>query len=238
MYECLTKRFIKDVNNKGIFESDKKSKLNKLDFEVDSSVLRRIEDGCSIETLEALNLPIFYYQTQITIHGKFPNLETSRIGSYQNIAQNKNLSIGIKYNAIDTKKKNIIEKALCYSNKNNMKFSSFKNSSRFVVFTSTIIDDEKHAIDVAKKYNNFISNLPKDIVLGNYSVYFVNIYGVVKCVLTIDINAIYQENLYKFIEIISGIKSEEELKSLCLQAKTDRKALLAKWKEELANQKK
>ena len=75
---------------------------------VPQEILDEIEAGCSLETLEKLlgkNFKVFKYKTQLTIHGEFPEVSTRRIGGYSNLFQNKNLSIGVRWNAVDYEKK-------------------------------------------------------------------------------------------------------------------------------------
>jgi hypothetical protein len=98
---------IKD--KKKIFSSDSgfdtPKKINRSEKIVDKEILDDIENGITLETLNELDLPIFKYTTQITIHGLFDKLTQQRIGGYKWIFQNKNKSIGIKWNAIDYEKK-------------------------------------------------------------------------------------------------------------------------------------
>ena len=87
---------------------DSKHILNLADADVPQSVLDKIEDGCSLETLEeiAKGFPICRYSTQITIHGRFPEISKRRVGGvYVNLVRNKNGSVGVKWNAIDAEKR-------------------------------------------------------------------------------------------------------------------------------------
>ena len=88
--------------------TDTKHRANLVDKKVSEDILRKIEDGCSIETLEELlagQFPICKYKTQITIHGLFPHLATERVGRYKNLVRNKNQSVGVRWTAIDHKKR-------------------------------------------------------------------------------------------------------------------------------------
>ena len=88
--------------------TDTRHRANLVDKKVSEDILRKIEDGCSIETLEELlagQFPICKYKTQITIHGLFPHLATERVGRYKNLVRNKNQSVGVRWTAIDHKKR-------------------------------------------------------------------------------------------------------------------------------------
>ena len=79
--------------------TDTRHRANLVDKKVSEDILRKVEDGCSIETLEELlagQFPICKYKTQITIHGLFPHLATERIGRYKNLVRNKNQSVGVR----------------------------------------------------------------------------------------------------------------------------------------------
>lgn len=93
---------------------DTRKTLNRSGAKVPDNILEQIESGsftCEMIDELAKKFPIFRYQTQITIHGEF-DVTNSRIGGYKNIFQNQNLSLGVKYSAIDTEKINKIREML------------------------------------------------------------------------------------------------------------------------------
>ena len=66
------------------------------------------KEGSTIENIEKLansGFPICKYKTQITVHGNCPNLKHNYVGYYSCLVKNKNNSLGIKWNGIDTAKK-------------------------------------------------------------------------------------------------------------------------------------
>lgn len=68
-----------------------------------------IESGVTIERLTALNVPVFQYSTQVTIHGTLPEFsETARPAGYKSVFRNANGTIGVKYVAIDAAKKQLL----------------------------------------------------------------------------------------------------------------------------------
>lgn len=79
-------------------------KLNRSGKIVPQSYIDKIEDAeVTSIMLEELykTVPIFIYKTCVTIHGTLPKIETTRIGGYKNVIQNKNGSLEIRYSAID-----------------------------------------------------------------------------------------------------------------------------------------
>ncbi len=219
---------------------DKKHKLNLSKKHIDMSSLNDIENGVSIEYLENIKLPICKYKTQITIHGNFPaeSINVLNKSRYKYIFQNKNQSIGIKYNAIDWHKKMKIDKYIravkdCI-------YTVHYNSSFFALFSfSKYFQDKEQARQEYKKYKDIFDNIDKSLFIGNANIllcrcpwgrgYYI--------ALKIDISAIYQKNLNAFIENITGktladiddiIKVEEE------QDEKERAAMTADRKKEEA----
>jgi hypothetical protein len=97
-----------------------KEVLEKCDLHTDDKARRRtnvsqtvanisaaeIESGVTIERLEALNVPVFQYGTQITIHGTLPEFNgNARPAGYKSIVKNGNGTVGVRYVAIDGEKK-------------------------------------------------------------------------------------------------------------------------------------
>lgn len=65
-----------------------------------------IEAGVTLERLTALNVPVFRYYTQVTIHGTLPDFNPeAKQNGYKAIFRNGNGSLGVRYVAIDAEKK-------------------------------------------------------------------------------------------------------------------------------------
>lgn len=93
-----------------------------------------LENGMTLEAIEALNVPTFAYQTQITIHGKLPAFnESARPGGYKAVFLNGNGSVGVRYSAIDADKKALLERAARVSNSG---WGTARNSTGFEVSKS------------------------------------------------------------------------------------------------------
>lgn len=169
---------------------DTPKKLNRSNRIVPVEILEEIERGITIERLDELDLPIFKYKTQITIHGIFDELSNQRIGGYKLIFQNKNKSIGIKWNAIDYDKKVEI-----YSVMKRLGYSISLTSNNFYAYKMLSYNEENYN-KLKEEYNKIDDSLyvgTKDIFVG--TIPFV---GKV-LMLKIDINAIYSDDVWNFI---------------------------------------
>lgn len=88
---------------------DTRKVLNRSDKPIPGDIIERLEDGIfTTEMIDQLaeKFPVFRYETCITIHGAWEQINTRRIGGYANVIQNKNGSVEIRYSAIDSEKVN------------------------------------------------------------------------------------------------------------------------------------
>ena len=67
--------------------------------------------GVTLEQLQALPVPVLAYQTQITIHGQFPEVSPICAG-YKLLTRNANGSLGVRYAGIDAGKKKTLQRAM------------------------------------------------------------------------------------------------------------------------------
>lgn len=183
---------VKDIKNLFSRDSgfDTPKKINRSNEIVPKEFLDKIEDGITIEDLESSNLPIFKYRTQITIHGLFDELTISRIGGYKNIFQNKNKSIGIKWNAIDYDKKRTIYDAL-----RTLGYSIRKTSNEYSA-TKSILYNKENFLKLKEEYEKIDDSLfigEKDLYAGTIPMLGTFIF------LEINIRAIYEENVWEFL---------------------------------------
>jgi hypothetical protein len=220
---------------------DNKSILNKLDKCIDQSILDRIERGITLEDIEMLTqagIPILKYRTQITIHGLFPELSNNYIFGYKNIFQNKNKSIGVKYNAIDEDKRKRIAERLKI-----LGFVYHRNSqgTNFEIINSVNQDNfntiKNHLFDLKNKIDNTLFYGYCDIWRGQA-------FGINYLCLSLNINAIYEANVEPFLNKIGATmelynnyieQKEAEQKECYEQLKKDREEAEEKKKQSLAN---
>ena len=233
-------KLIKTLYEKSL--TDRKCKLNRLNKSIDPSVIYEIENnGVTCEFLDTINAPVFKYGTQITIHGLFPAIENGLyIGGYKSIIQNKNLSIGVKYNAIDAEKK-----ARIYGYLSEIGFKVRQNSSEYFAYISSpyfsnIEDYEKYKKELTDKISGFDENSffgYKGVQLYQYPMvgYFL--------IAQIEIFSIYEKNIETFLFSGTGknVSDFDALKIKRLEAeRIQRIEMEAKWvkEREQANEKK
>lgn len=181
---------------------DSKNITNKGTQVIPQTALDKIEtEGATLEFLQELKAPIFKYKTQITIHGLFPELKNNYLGGYKSIFQNKNLSIGVKWNAVDySKKKEIYGTITRYckgwnTQRNSTDFYIYKTSKYF-----TNKEEYKLLLETTKADLKHIDN---KLFFGNCGVYLSqSLYGGYFLVTYVNIGGILQDNVTKCIENI------------------------------------
>lgn len=186
------------------FCKDSKHILNTSKKVVPVGILDGIEkEGCSLEQIDKLSadgLDIFKYDTQITIHGLFPELNNQRLDGYKLIFQNKNKSIGVKWNAVDYAKKTRIYEHLRHAD-----FRIQQNSTTWMAYKLKEVKTPEDAEKYKKEFDSIISRIDTTKLYGFYQCYMASIYGRVYVVLEIKVNGIYEENVNTFIEQVSGM---------------------------------
>jgi len=182
-------------------EYDHKNILNKSPIKIKNDFLDKIEKGVSIEELEKLqkenNISIFKYKTQITVHGIFDNIDDLYVFGYKNIIQNKNKSLGIKWNAIDEIKRMDIAKKIYY-----LGFEYKRNSSKNSFYKMELFDDNN--IDKLKeKYTSLYKKIDTSLFKGYKDLKLVKTpYGLNYIILEFSIGSIYEKNIDKFLSCI------------------------------------
>jgi len=181
---------------------DSKNITNKGTQIINQQDLNEIEtNGVTIEFLEALNVPVFKYKTQITIHGLFPELRNNYLGGYKNLFQNKNLSIGVKWQVVDYAKKNLIYSAI---RKFNNSWKVQHNSTDFYLYkcSKSFSTKEEYKLYLEAATEE-VKHIDKDLFFGNCGVYLSqHLYGGYFLVTYINIGAVKQDNVNKCIENI------------------------------------
>lgn len=152
----------------GKFSTPKK--LNRSGKIVPQEYIDKIEDSeVTSIMLGELNkiVPIFIYKTCVTIHGVLPKIETTRIGGYKNVTQNKNGSLEIRYSAIDYQYK---KQTAYYLNMVNGWHSNENSTSGIYFIKSFRTTNKQEAIE---KYNEFKAHADAIDVNGLFAKIFV-----------------------------------------------------------------
>lgn len=193
--------------------SDNKHILNTSAKAVDQVVLNEIEaNGVTLERLNEFSksgLHIYKYSTQITIHGQFPELLNNYLCGYKTLFQNKNLSIGVKWQGIDANKKQRIYNLAKYSG-----FYTHHTSSEWLIYKQKLCKTIPEAIEKANELKNEISKLDTSLFYGFADVEVKrDIWGRIFAVCEICINGILEVNVIPVIEQITN-KTLDELITL------------------------
>ena len=188
-----------------------KHKLNTCNKVVSQELLDKIEDGCSLETLEevAKGFDIFKYRTQITIHGLFPELSTRCIGRYVNIVQNKNKSVGIRYSAIDHEKKERLYKLICDCTE----YRITENSTTFNISQWIELDTSSEEAFKApiKKAVDEINKIDRKLFYGSVHVYILRGLFRTYAVKELNIKCFYERNFNTIVEQVCGMSYDKAM---------------------------
>lgn len=216
-------------------QTDSKHILNTSTKVVDSDMLNAIEtNGVTIEQLNDFSkrgIDVFKYQTQITIHGLFPVLMSNYLNGYKVLFQNKNKSIGVRWNAIDMQKKKHI-----YSLATLTGWCIRHNSTEFLIFKQKRFFNKQEAINQAIEFNKAIAKIDSSIYYGGSGVYISTYMGAYYAICEVTVNGILQQNCDLLIEQITG-KTLQELQGIQDAKDAERKERDKQWDIEQAERK-
>jgi len=202
---------ISEVLDKANITSDSKARrvLNTAPDKIANITLSEIEQGVTIERLEALTVPVYQYGTQITIHGIFKDMpvDSLRVLGYKSVFLNQNKSLGVKYVAIDGAKKQVLLNMSRFSKTKwhiNIDSEGLKAHRIFWSRPDNPYDDKQACIDCYK-------STPDNLYIGGKQACAL-MYGGYAVIL--NIGAIYEANLWQLITWLTGIESQAEFDSL------------------------
>lgn len=196
-YQNLQKLFTNDFNY------DKKHKLNTTPKQLPLEIVRNINKGITLEQLNELlakGYDIYKYSTQITIHGTCNDLTDNNVFLYNSLMLNKNKSLGVKWIAVDTEKKNEI----CTK----LEYFGWTTNHTSLKFHPSLIKCSDNVSDAKKQCNDLktiIDNIGENMFYGSYNIYIGEIFGRYYSVLDLFINGIKKENVTPLIEKIIGM---------------------------------
>jgi len=186
-----------------------------------------LEAGVTLERLEALNVPVLRYNTQVTIHGKIPSFSgAARPGGYKSLFQNSNGSVGVRYAAVDAPKKEILNRAIAAVRSAGGAWSSGITSAGLEIYRSFIVKDESVREEQKQATIAAGKSIPVHRFYGcvNLGVLpFGAGYGV--CV---SVGAIPEAELWALVDFFSGLKTAEEVDKACAERERERDEYFAK----------
>lgn len=220
---------------------DTKHKLNLApDKRIPESVVEDLrKEGLTIEKIDALakdGYPVCKYKTQVTIHGICPTLKSNRsAGGYVTLVVNDNKSLGVRWRAIDEKKKYDIVRILGWFG------YRYKEDSQNFVITRSIpalrnpkdqhsnMSHEEEEAKYKELQATFQKLIDNNLFFGEvrigkptHSLFISNYFHIV-----INIDGIYEKNIKPFIETILGMKYsdvEAEIARMRKEAEEEEKA--------------
>jgi len=164
--------------------------------------------GVTIERLLGLDVPVFTYGGQVTIHGRFNDDISSdlRVAGYKSVFKNGNGSLGVRYVAVDGEKKRRLEDICSLGGWWRITIDS-KGCQAYRSF-----NDKQECIDC---YNS----APTDYIGTKYA--FRGIYG--RFYVVLEIGAVYEKDFWRLSESLSGL-NEESYKKACEVRKSKEEA--------------
>ena len=190
---------------------DKKHIKNLSTKKVPASLLQAVEKGCSFETLEKLakGFPICKYQTQITVHGIFDDPHTRCVGFYVNLTKNKNQSLGIRWTAIDHKKK---EHLFHYIKLMDNEWQIKEDSSSFYMCKMVRVSSQEALKKAQERYQAEVDKIDVNLFTGGANVFKLEgLWGVVYVGLSMVIQCFPEGRFWQIAENITGKKKAEIL---------------------------
>jgi hypothetical protein len=208
---------------------DKKSKINLSDNQIPKEFITEIEHGnITSEMLSevAKNHIIRKYRTQITVHGIFDEINIFNKHDYKFTFKNKNGSTGIKWCAIDRKKRCFIAKYL----RNEGISYSYNSSSHG--YSCIRFVDEKNYTENHKELVEKLNKFKKVEFFGDANIYTGSIYGSPILFLKVVINAISNENVEKLLNEFGYTPGKREEIELEEKRKEEKRKVEAEKREE------
>ena len=214
--------------------TDTRHKINLTDKRVPEAILREIENGCTIETLEriAADFPICKYRTQITIHGVFPSLKTNYIGSYKNLVQNKNKSIGVKWTAIDHMKRAEIFRLakICDD------WGICENSQAFFIQRVKTAHDNAETAAFVAELQGIAQRIERarDLFSGGIELFKVPYWGRTYIILRVSVNSFYQRDFDALACVLCNRASMDAIRAAVAEHEENERKREAAWERENA----
>ncbi len=161
----------------------------------------QIEQGVSLEDLDNCNTPVHCYGGQLTIHGLMPDFNpAARPNGYKSLIRNGNGSIGVRYDAVDAKKKAIIMRV---SRLVKDKWHGNITSTACEISKNFYVKDEAERANAKAQTIAAMKSIPANRFFGSvycYSLLYGMGYGVAA-----EIGAIPAIELWPFITDMFGI---------------------------------
>lgn len=185
------------------YQNDSKHKLNTTQKNLPIELLDKIDEGVTLEQIEELQkngYDVYKYQTQITLHGICKELTSERVGGYKCLTLNQNGSIGVRWIAVDYKKK----EKICYK-LSHFGWSGVHKSTEMFPFLCKRVSTPEEALNIAMEYKKIAERIDSNLFYGSYNIWMGSVYGCYYVVyFDLFINGIKEENINTLLEQITG----------------------------------
>ncbi len=187
--------------------------------------INELERGVTIEQLENLKVPVYSYATQITIHGTFRDIpDDLRVCGCKSIIRNQNKSLGVRYVAVDGAKKELIEDVARYNETGKWHVNlNSQGCEVYKIFHTP--DNAKDKQDTIDCYNS----TPDTLYIGSKRAVSL-MYGGYAVIM--EIGAIYDKNLWAFINAVTGIASPEQFEQVKKDYELERERRNKAWQDQ------
>ena len=170
---------------------------------IPDSLIEIINKGITLEQLDELShLPICHYKTQITIHGNCPTLKDNKVYGYSALVVNSNKSLGVRWLAIDRKKKGRIADYV-----GEYDFATFHDSQVFCYQKDYQYTKENKA-EVQQKIMDWLNSIDRSLFYGYIDILdydWTNSSWVASSsnfTVVIYLQGIYERNIQAFLEAV------------------------------------
>ena len=212
----------------GIVDDEKARRVLNISTSVAQITADELENGVTLEKLSTIGVPVFRYQTQVTIHGRLPDFNPeTRPGGYKAVFKNGNGSIGVKYCAVDLPKKLALTEATGFTHKVRGWYAH-RDSTGFQLQRG--FEGDREAAETC------LREVPRDLFIG--SAYGCRHPWTGAFYVVVEVAAVPVEHLWRLVEWFTGIATEGQLAVFKAAADAKRAEERAQWDAEEAERQK
>lgn len=183
----------------------------------------QLASGVTLEDLAKVNVPVFRYDTQVTVHGRIPDLpDDSNLYTV-----NGNGSVGIRYGAIDKSKKDLLQRCAKVAKTG---WHVHRNSTEFMVYHEFLVTDEAQRAAQKSACLEVLKSIPRELFFGSAGAFSLA-YGMGYAA-TANIGGVPEENVWTLAKFFFGIADLATLEALEAEKKAKRDAEMEQWRKE------
>ena len=183
----------------------------------------QLASGVTLEDLAKVNVPVFRYDTQVTVHGRIPDLpDDSNLYTV-----NGNGSVGIRYGAIDKSKKDLLQRCAKVATTG---WHVHRNSTEFMAYHEFLVTDEAQRAAQKTACLEVLKNIPRELFFGSAGAFSLA-YGMGYAA-TANIGGVPEEHVWTLAKFFFGMADLATLQTLEAEKKAKRDAEMERWRKE------